>query len=294
MIRTDLALEAKEMYEKENVDKIEGIDAFEKEEDGVFITYVEIKNPKGAEKLGKAEGKYVTMQMPSFERIGNGYYKACVNILTRELKRLCNMKEKPVILVAGLGNRKITPDALGPLCVEGLIVTHHLKEMNISALSSFGDVSAMSTGVLGITGIESAEVIKGLCKKINPDMVICIDSLASRKADRLATTIQITDTGISPGSGIGNSRSEISEKTVGSKVIAVGVPFVMDVATIVYDSLYDEFNQTEYDKIKEKTKEMIVTPKDIDNLVSVMSKIISSAINSAFHNIDPDELYLYT
>lgn len=293
MIRTDLALEAKEMYEGEEADLTEGVDAFEEDCDGIKLTFVEVKNKKGENALGKAKGRYVTLQMPEFSRIGNGYYNVCVNNLTRQIKRIIGQKENPSVLVAGLGNRKITPDSLGPLCVENLIVTHHLKKMNINGITNLGNISAVIPGVLGITGIESADVIKSVASYVKPDVIICIDSLVARDSRRLANTIQLTDTGISPGSGIGNTRAEISKKTTGTTVIAIGVPMVVEAATLVYDAT-ESSDESVYSKIKKKTGDMIVAPKETDELVMQMSKIISSAINLAFHNIPFDELYLYT
>ncbi len=293
MIRTDLALEAKEMYDGKEADLAEGVDAFEEDCDGIKLTFVEIKNKKGETALGKAKGKYVTLQMPEFSRIGSGYYKVCVDCLAEQLKRITAEKENPSVLVAGLGNRKITPDSLGPLCVENLIVTHHLKKMDVAGIANLGNISAVIPGVLGITGIESADVIKSVASYVKPDVIICIDSLVARNIPRLANTIQLTDTGISPGSGIGNTRAEISKKTTGTNVIAIGVPMVVEAATLVYDAT-DGSDETLYRKIKKKTGDMIVAPKETDELVMQMSKIISSAINLCFHNIPVDELYLYT
>lgn len=293
MIRTDLALEAKEMYEGEEADLTEGVDAFEEDCDGIKLTFVEVKNKKGENALGKAKGRYVTLQMPEFSRIGSGYYNVCVKSLTEQIKRITGEKENPSVLVAGLGNRKITPDSLGPLCVENLIVTHHLKKMNISGIANLGNISAVIPGVLGITGIESADIIKSVASYVKPDVIICIDSLVARDFQRLANTIQLTDTGISPGSGIGNTRAEISKKTTGTTVIAIGVPMVVEAATLVYDAT-DGRDESAYSKIKKKTGDMIVAPKETDELVMQMSKIISAAINLAFHNIPQEELYLYT
>ena len=293
LIRTDLALEAKEMYEGEEADLTEGVDAFEEDCDGIKLTFVEVKNKKGENALGKAKGRYVTLQMPEFSRIGNGYYNVCVQTLTKQIKRITGEKKNPSVLVAGLGNRKITPDSLGPLCVENLIVTHHLKKMNVNGIANLGNISAVIPGVLGITGIESYDIIKSVASYVKPDVIICIDSLVARDFQRLANTIQLTDTGISPGSGIGNTRAEISKKTTGTTVIAVGVPMVVEAATLVYDATEGK-DESVYSKIKKKTGDMIVAPKETDELVMQMSKIISSAINLAFHDIPADELYLYT
>ncbi len=281
------------MYEGEEADLTEGVDAFEEDCDGVKLTFVEVKNKKGENAIGKAKGRYVTLQMPEFSRIGNGYYNVCVKSLTEQIKRITGGKENPSVLVAGLGNRKITPDSLGPLCVENLIVTHHLKKMNISGIANLGNISAVIPGVLGITGIESADIIKSVASYVKPDVIICIDSLVARDFQRLANTIQLTDTGISPGSGIGNTRAEISKKTTGTTVIAIGVPMVVEAATLVYDAT-DGRDESVYSKIKKKTGDMIVAPKETDELVMQMSKIISTAINLAFHNIPQEELYLYT
>ena len=302
MLRTDLALEAKEMYHENagNTDEIDGIETSTYEEEGILVTSVRVMNEKGSFAIGKPVGNYVTLEMSDFIKYGYAYHNMATGLLKKELKKLLQGYEKKKILVAGLGNRQITSDALGPWTADKLIVTGHLAEYAPESLGNLGIVYGIVPGVMGITGVETADVIKGVCEKVKPDAVIAVDALASRKTERVATTIQMSDTGINPGSGIGNHRKEITEKSLGIPVISIGVPMVVDALTLAYDAV-DSIGVINKNEILEKISEkkqgkntlFMVTPKETDKLTGQMASIISSAINITFHNIEIDEIDSY-
>lgn len=304
-VRTDLAVEAKEMYTEDNNSEIDGVSVEELEDEGTKITKVSILNEDGAKKMGKPVGTYITLDIPEFTAYDGGLMDNVSKALGRTLKRLINMKDDMLALVVGLGNWKVTPDALGPKVTEGIMVTRHLKDVMPDVIDdSVYKVAAIAPGVLGVTGVETGEIIKGLVEKIKPDVVVCIDALASRKIDRVNRTIQISDTGISPGAGVGNNRMRINEESLGVKVIAIGVPTVVDAATIANDTidlvLDDLINQSEegkdfYNMLKKVNKEeksklirevlnpyvgdLVVTPKEVDLMIDSLSKIIANGIN---------------
>ncbi len=304
-VRTDLAVEAKEMYTEDNNSEIDGVSVEELEDEGTKITKVSILNEDGAKKMGKPVGTYITLDIPEFTAYDGGLMDDVSKALGRTLKRLINMKDDMLALVVGLGNWKVTPDALGPKVTEGIMVTRHLKDVMPDVIDdSVYKVAAIAPGVLGVTGVETGEIIKGLVEKIKPDVVVCIDALASRKIDRVNRTIQISDTGISPGAGVGNNRMRINEESLGVKVIAIGVPTVVDAATIANDTidlvLDDLINQSEegkdfYNMLKKVNKEeksklirevlnpyvgnLVVTPKEVDLMIDSLSKIIANGIN---------------
>ena len=277
MLNYDLALDAKDVYEesKGKISLTDGIKTYTKNENEYSVTYVEIL--KDDNPLGKKMGKYVTVEMPRFKEFGFAFYKAISEEMKDIIKDL-SVKEDPTVMVIGLGNKKITPDALGPLTLDKLVVSRHLYEEIPGFSSNLGKIFALKTGVLGTTGIETLEIVSGVVKRVKPDLIVAIDSLASRDVSRLATTIQITDTGIMPGSGIGNNRKELSSDTLGMPVIGIGVPFVIDAARMTENS---------------KLSGMFVTPKEIDVLVNQMTDIISAGINLAFHNISLDDIPNY-
>ncbi|WP_294351126.1 GPR endopeptidase [uncultured Clostridium sp.] len=304
-VRTDLAVEAKEMYTEDNNSEIAGVSVEELEDEGTKITKVNILNEDGAKKMGKPVGTYITLDIPEFTAYDGGLMDDVSKALGRTLKRLINMKDDMLALVVGLGNWKVTPDALGPKVTEGIMVTRHLKDVMPDVIDdSVYKVAAIAPGVLGVTGVETGEIIKGLVEKIKPDVVVCIDALASRKIDRVNRTIQISDTGISPGAGVGNNRMRINEESLGVKVIAIGVPTVVDAATIANDTidlvLDDLINQSEegkdfYNMLRKVNKEeksklirevlnpyvgdLVVTPKEVDLMIDSLSKIIANGIN---------------
>ena len=270
----------------------DGIMSSTKSFDGIEINSVWITNEKGAENLGKPIGTYITLEMPKITERNPDFAKEVAIRFSEEIRELI----KPYtgagsVLVAGLGNWNITPDALGPKVVSGLLVTRHLKEYMPERFDeTINGVCAISPGVLGITGIETSEIIKGIVSHVKPSAVIAIDALASRRVERVNTTIQISDTGISPGAGVGNRRGELSEKTVGVPVIAVGVPTVVDAATIAVDALENIIDDDENaqrivrELLSPYYKNLIVAPKNMDAMITDMSNIISAGLNMALQD----------
>lgn len=316
-VRTDLAIEAKEDYSKVHEDEIDGVIVDKDTINDTKVTKVTIKNEDGAKKLGKPVGNYITIDIPDYTVYDGEIMENVSEVVGKTMKALVNMTQDKSALVVGLGNWKVTPDALGPKVVEKIMVTRHLKDVMPEAIDdSIIPVCAISPGVLGITGIETGDVIKALVEKIKPDLVVCVDALASRRIDRVNKTIQISDTGISPGAGVGNHRMKINEETLGVKVVAVGVPTVVDAATIANDSIdlvMDEFiSKSEkgsefYNMIKSIDKnekeilikellnpyvgDLMVTPKEVDLVIDSLSKIIANGINISLQpNLDMDDI----
>ncbi|MDY6012283.1 GPR endopeptidase [Clostridium sp.] len=316
-VRTDLAIEAKEDYSKVHEDEIDGVIVDKDTINDTKVTKVTIKNEDGAKKLGKPVGNYITIDIPDYTVYDGEIMENVSEVVGKTMKALVNMTQDKTALVVGLGNWKVTPDALGPKVVEKIMVTRHLKDVMPEAIDdSIIPVCAISPGVLGITGIETGDVIKALVEKIKPDLVVCVDALASRRIDRVNKTIQISDTGISPGAGVGNHRMKINEETLGVKVVAVGVPTVVDAATIANDSIdlvMDEFiSKSEkgsefYNMIKSIDKnekeilikellnpyvgDLMVTPKEVDLVIDSLSKIIANGINISLQpNLDMDDI----
>ncbi|MEG1993047.1 MAG: GPR endopeptidase [Acetivibrio sp.] len=291
MIRTDLALEVKESFPKDNVE-IKGVILEEEERDGIKITTLEIKDEQGSKAMGKPMGTYITIEIGELEEERERLCK----IISHYLLKLMGKREEKHICVAGLGNRQVTPDALGPKVVDALFATRHLirefgkefkEEHQMEALS------AIAPGVMAQTGMESEEILKGIAKETKPDFFIVVDALAARSIKRLNHTIQITDTGISPGAGVGNNRKALNEESLGRKVIAIGVPTVVNAATIVEDRIREAMEnqgikEEEVERflveMNEKTlTDLFVTPKDIDEAVNGISEIIAEACNQLIY-----------
>lgn len=296
-IRTDLAIEASQLYAAKNTSAgIDGVESEERETDGIKTTIIKITNEHGEQALGKPKGSYITIESPDIQYSVDIYEKTCI-MMSGEIKKLANLTDKTKTLVVGLGNKKITPDALGPDVVSQLMITNHIKEhMKEFFDDDLTSVSAIAPGVLGTTGMETSEIIKGVINQTHPDLVIAVDALASRSLDRISTTFQLCDTGINPGSGVSNSRQGLNEETLGVKVIAIGVPTVVDAFTIASDSIdmvmediSSEFADEEKknDLIKKSLTEnigmLMVTPKNIDSIIEKTSKTVANAINLALH-----------
>ncbi|MEW8956474.1 GPR endopeptidase [Clostridium sp.] len=306
-IRTDLALETREMYVKSNNKESDGVEVIEREENDIKISTVKIINETGEKNMGKPKGTYVTMEMPKLTLYDGDLMDNVSDSLGKVLLDMIKVDKNKTTLVVGLGNWNVTPDALGPKVISKLMVTRHIKELMPEAIDEeVTPVCAISPGVLGLTGIETGEVIKSLAEKIKPDYIVCIDALASRRLERVNRTIQIGDTGIAPGAGVGNRRMEINEKTVGVPVIAIGVPTVVYAATIasdtidlVVDSMKAQASESSkvYDMLRSIDKgdrnrliheilnpyvgDLVVTPKEVDAVIDSVSKIISTGINIA-------------
>lgn len=306
-IRTDLALETQEIYKEENNNYIPGTKVKEYIEEDIKITEVKVIDEKGEEIIGKPKGSYVTLEIPDFVHYDSDSMEKVSRVLAKTLGDLIQLDSSMTALVVGLGNWNVTPDAVGPKVASKLMVTRHLKELVPDSIDEgVRPVCALAPGVLGITGMETGEIIKGVVEKIKPNLVICVDALASRRMDRVNKTIQISTTGISPGSGVGNSRRELSEKTLGIPVIAVGIPTVVDAATLANDTIDLVLDQMIskskeggqfYNMLKSVDKgekemlikevlhpyvgDLMVTPKEVDMVIESVSKIIANGINIA-------------
>ena len=278
--RTDLALE-----KRENIDsgEIDGVISEKEEKNNVTVTTIYVTNENGSKALGKPVGRYITLEVTPFMK-NSDLSDGRIEVFSEKLLSL--LPNEGTVLVAGLGNESITPDALGPRCVSLLLATRHIKKELAKSigLSPLRPVAGIVPGVLGKTGIETSEIIEAVCERIKPCALIVIDALASRKLSRLGTTVQMTDAGISPGSGVGNTRSEISERKLGIPVVAVGVPTVVDGATMAFDLL--ENAGLDGEKLLKsgafsKETPMMVTPKEIDLVIERAAMLISMGINSA-------------
>ncbi len=314
-VRCDLAVEAREMITELQGDSyvIPGVEVKEENiKNYIHITKVKVLDEEGAERLGKDIGNYVTVEMPSRfygqQSIYEEMCKTCASVL-KELTDNLLPSEKETVLVVGLGNWNITADALGPKVLDSLMITRHLKEYMPEEIDEgIRSVCGITPGVLGLTGVETGEIIKGIVDRVKPSLVIAIDALCSRKIERINTTIQFSDTGITPGEGVGNKRQSITQKTLGVPVIAIGVPTVVDAATIASESmqrvitkmkeytktnsefyhLLEELEQTErYELVRESIKpafgNFIVAPKEVDVIIDDISSVIANGINIALH-----------
>lgn len=305
--RTDMADERKDIYKKaNNLENIPGIETSESTvNDNIKTNIVKITNEQGEQAIGKPIGTYVTVDIKNLKLATDEDIQKASDVVKDELKKIidAHCESQDEILVVGLGNQFVTPDSLGPKVVSEIEVTKHfIKYTPQYVVEGTRSVCAIAPGVLGTTGIETSEIIRGIVDKVQPKMLIVIDSLASKSIERISSTVQISDTGIVPGGGVGNAREELSEKSIGIPVIAIGVPMVVESAVLVNDCLdlfigklqneaksNDYLNELKekdnYEEIKESLNptgyNMIVTPKEIDDLIENMKDIVSTAINSA-------------
>ena len=306
--RTDLALERKDLYKSINKmsEEIDGIETeSEKITEEIFVSKVKITNENGANAIGKPIGTYTTIDVKKLKLATGEQIQKIAEVLSEELKNIIkqHVSENDDILVVGLGYLYVTPDALGPKVVNEIDITRHLLTYAPEYLDeNTRPVSAVAPGVLGTTGIETLEILKGIVDNIKPKLVIVIDSLASRSIERISSTIQISDTGIVPGAGVGNTRKELSKETLGIPVIALGIPTVVELATLVSDGIdifierlqekaeSNEYlnklqNNDKYEEVKEALNvgdyNMIVTPKEIDDLIENMKDVVARGINFA-------------
>ena len=306
--RTDLALERRDLFNKAHNLKndIEGIETEEEKiDDNILVSRVKITNEKGEEAIGKRKGNYITVDVKNLKIANEEEIQKMSEVVTKELKSLLakHVAEKDSILIVGLGNIYVTPDSLGPKVINEIDITRHLLEYMPEVLDeNTREVSAISPGVLGTTGIETMEILKGIVDNVKPKLVIIIDALASRNIERISSSVQLADTGIVPGAGVGNARKELTENTLGIPVIAMGIPTVVEAATIAADSLTlfikkaqengesnDFLNKLQeedkYQIIKEilapEEYNFIVTPKEIDSLIEKMKDIVARGINFA-------------
>lgn len=277
-VRTDLALEERERFEEDVEIRGVAIEEQYDEKNDIRVTKVSIETENGAKAMGKPVGTYITLEAPRLSDPDEGYHREVSEKLAQYLCPLMGTKEEKSVLVVGLGNRDVTPDALGPEVVENLRITRHVvREYGRAA---FGNekvhlVSGIVPGVMAQTGMETLEIVRGVVEETAPDLVVAVDALAARSSRRLNRTIQISDAGIHPGSGVGNHRNSLTRETTGVPVVAIGVPTVVDAATIVYDATGGR------EAILPNLNSMFVTPKDIDETIKRLSFTIAEALNLA-------------
>lgn len=296
-IRTDLALETTERFAEENAE-IRGVEVHEEydEEKDVRTTVVKIVTENGAKSMGRPQGTYITIEAPELSTPDEDYHREISEEISTHLRKLIDLKKEKSVLVVGLGNAAITADALGPQVVDNLLMTRHIiKEYGLRGIKheKMHRISGIAPGVMAQTGMETAEIVQGIVSETKPDVVVAIDALAARSVRRLSRTIQITDTGIHPGSGVGNHRNGLTEENLQVKVIGIGVPTVVDAATIVHDSMAHLLDALEETEQKEFLDEMIapnlysmfVTPKDVDETIKYLSFTISEGLNIAFSQV---------
>ncbi|MDO4750382.1 MAG: GPR endopeptidase [Eubacteriales bacterium] len=282
-IRTDLAMEEREIWEERMGKRTElaGVRARHERRQGIEVDIVEILDERGEEALGKPKGRYVTLETDVLLRREEQAFERTAEELAREIRQ--TLETEGSVLVAGLGNANITPDAIGPDTIGYILVTQHLKESMPEQFKGFRSVTALQAGVMGTTGVESAKLIGAMRELTGASCVIAVDALASRSPERLCRTIQLTDAGIIPGSGIGNSRAALNAETMGVPVIAIGVPTVVDAGTMCMELASRAGVELDGEKLGAESR-MIVTPRDVDNRVKEASRLIGYAIDLALHD----------
>ena len=275
-LRTDLAVEAREIAGEH----IGGVDYRTYSENGLEISRLTVKNERSARALGKGQGTYITVELPSLtDRFSDTDDR--IKTIGAEIRRL--LPVNGLLLVAGLGNEEITPDSLGPKTAAKVLATRHItgELARAAGLNRLRPVAVMSTGVTGQTGIETGEYILSIVKRIRPSAVIAVDALASRRLERLGCTLQISDTGISPGAGVGNRRNAINRETLGVPVISIGVPTVVDLRTLACDLLGSELKRDAAESFVPRGKNMLVIPNEIDLLTERASRLLGLSLNAA-------------
>lgn len=314
-VRTDLAIEAREMLSRSVKEDMPGVIVETGEDEDVVLTCVHITTLAAEQALGKPQGTYVTIEAQGLRYKNSLLEEKMMKLFAQELVKMAQLPPDAVVLVVGLGNWNVTPDALGPRSVQKIVVTRHLKSMLSAELKDgVRSVCAIAPGVLGLTGMETAEIIQGIVHKVQPSLVIAIDALAAASSRRVNTTVQIADTGIHPGSGVGNRRFGLNRESLGVPVIAIGVPTVVHASTIAMDTIHtlqehasfaryfkSMQNLSENDRhmivqqvLPEALGELMVTPKEIDRLIDDMADIIAGGINQAMHpNIDYKNIHRY-
>ena len=276
-IRTDLAVEAHALWREnaENTTKLSGVCACEEEVNGYPVHRVEILDEDGERALGKKQGTYLTLDISALRKGDGDAFEGAVKVIAKLLAPM--LPKEGTVLVGGIGNRQMTPDALGPLTLEHLLITRHLGKI----LPEFRPVAAIGAGVLGTTGMEVAEWVRGAAQRIEPSAVILVDALAARSLDRLCKTIQIADSGLVPGSGVGNHRKALTRDTLGVPVISVGVPTVVDAATLAVDMVQSCGGTVERAQLAQEGRSLFVTPDSIDAKIRELAKLIGYGLNLA-------------
>lgn len=323
-VRTDLALEARELAQPDAAVPIPGVQEDVEDVRGVKVTRIHVQTEEGSRAIGRMPGRYITIEVPGLRRKDTDLQDRVATKFAQLFEAFLEevgVKKGDKALIVGLGNWNVTPDALGPLVVENVLVTRHYFEIMPDQVSpGYREVSAVAPGVLGVTGIESSEIIQGIVERTKPDVIIAIDALASKALERVNTTIQIADIGIHPGSGIGNKRRGLTKDILGIPCIAIGVPTVCYASTIVnnaIDMMKEHFKQETsntreilgmLDDIGEQERlmlvkevleplghDLVVTPKEVDEFMEDMANIIASGLNASLHEaVDTDNVAAYT
>lgn len=323
-VRTDLAIEAREMAaesQPQQDGQLDGVDVRTREEADYSLTHVRILSESGSRLMGKPIGNYITIEAEKLKENDIECHEEIIRLLAENIRSLAKLKENDCVLVAGLGNWNITPDALGPKVVSKILVTRHLQGTLPEEIEgTVRPVAAVSPGVMGITGIETGEIIKGIVDKLHPSLLVAIDALAARRSNRINAAIQMSDTGVAPGAGVGNHRMMLNQESLGIPVIAIGVPTVVDAATLVNDTMdkilgemiaqtkdgsdfyrmlhnleQEEKYQMIADILGPYTGNMFVTPKEVDAVVDRLANIIANGINIALHpGVTMDDINRYS
>lgn len=307
--RTDLAMEAHELAQS-NGRSVNGIDESHEEFEGMTVTRVTVRTKVAGRRLGKPKGTYVTLEAPGLRHRDPKLHERVTEQFANEMNRLLDLPEDASILIIGLGNNHVTPDSLGPMVVTKLFVTRHLFRYMPEVLGDgkgYRSISAVSPGVLGLTGIETSEIVRGIVDRVKPDAVIAIDALASRSLSRVNSTIQLTNSGIQPGAGVGNKRKVLNQETLGIPVLAIGVPTVVEAATIANDAidlifaqlksqvpdnpasaLFDQLSSVEKWKLIREVLDpmennLVVTPKEVDDFMDDVAYVVAKGLNVALH-----------
>lgn len=299
-IRTDLAMEAREVVRKQQASEIEGVRVLEEKRGSAKITRVYVESSEGSRRLGKPEGAYITLETDP-QMLSDPEVREEMSVaMAAELRELLGLKGKFTSLVVGLGNARMTADALGPRTVQRVMVTRHLiAQIPDQVDQRVRPVSAITPGVLGITGVETGEIVRGVAERVKPDVIIAIDSLAARNASRMASTVQISNVGIQPGSGLGGVGKVLSKDTLGIPVIAVGVPMVVYATSLVSDAVDGALDggrpspkvKDVLQSAQEQLGDLVVTPKEVDSLVDTLSDLLAMGLNLALHdNVTIDEV----
>lgn len=315
-LQTDLAVEARENIVEQTSAPINGLHVENDENDeDVTITRVTIDSDQAQQMVGKPKGIYVTVEAPGLRYKNTPLSAKVMNYVAQELAKLLHVSSDATILIVGLGNWNVTPDALGPRTIDKIVVTRHLDDLLSPELKGgVRRVCALAPGVLGLTGMETAEIIKGVVAEVKPQTVIAIDALAAASSSRVVTTIQLSTTGIHPGSGVGNKRFGLTEDSLGVPVIAIGVPTVVHASTIAMDTIhilqehaafarYFKSLETLSDQDQQKVirqvlpdilGDMMVTPKEVDRMIDDIAVVVAGGINQALHpNIDYENIHMY-
>ena len=282
--RTDLALEARELWQEsaEKTTRLSGVKAAKSREEGYPVTRVDILDQRGEKALGKPQGSYLTIDLTTFWQRKSDFFERAVRAVGSQLREL--LPEEGPVLVIGLGNEAMTPDAVGPLAADNVLITRHLIAAMPKHFAGFRPVAVFRAGVTGTTGMESGELIHAVVEQLEPCCLIAVDALASRRVGRVCATVQLSDTGIIPGSGVGNHRAALNRETLGVPVLAVGIPTVVDAATLCLD-LLEEAGERDFDPgiLRQEGAEWFVTPRNVDSEVDILARMLGLGISTALH-----------